>query len=45
MCSRARLYPGVGEIKLRRLAALFLMLALAGCAQVTTGPRQAPYAP
>jgi hypothetical protein len=27
------------------LAALFVMLALGGCAQATTGPGQAPYAP
>jgi hypothetical protein len=29
----------------RRLAALFLLLALGGCAQMATGPGQAPYAP
>jgi hypothetical protein len=28
-----------------RLAALFVMLALAGCAQGVTGQAQAPYAP
>jgi hypothetical protein len=27
------------------LAAVLVLLALAGCAQVTTGQRQAPYAP
>jgi hypothetical protein len=29
----------------RRLAALFLILALVGCAQAATGQGQAPYAP
>jgi hypothetical protein len=29
----------------RRLAALFLLLALGGCAQAETGPGQAPDAP
>jgi hypothetical protein len=29
----------------RRLAALFLVLAVAGCAQATTGQGQAPPAP
>jgi hypothetical protein len=29
----------------RRLAALFLILALGGCAQVPTGSGQEPYAP
>lgn len=42
---RARLSSGVSEIKLRRLAAMFLILALAGCAPVATGQGPAPYAP
>ena len=29
----------------KRLAALFLILALAGCAPVAMGPGQAPYTP
>jgi hypothetical protein len=29
----------------RRLAAVLVILALVGCAQVATGQRQAPYAP
>jgi hypothetical protein len=29
----------------RRFAALVVILALGGCAQVATGQRQAPYAP
>jgi hypothetical protein len=45
MCGHARLSSGVSEIKLRRLATLFLLLALGGCTQVATGPGQEPYAP
>jgi hypothetical protein len=29
----------------RRLAALFVILALVGCAPVATGPEQVPYTP
>ena len=45
MCGRARLSSDVSEIKVRRLAALFLVLALGGCAQVASGQGQAPDAP
>jgi hypothetical protein len=45
MCGRARLSSDVSEIKLRQLAAVFVILALVGCAQVATGQVQAPYAP
>jgi hypothetical protein len=45
MCGHARLSSDVSEIKLRRLAALFLLLALGGCTQVPTEPGQEPYAP
>jgi len=45
MCGRARLSSDVSEIMLGRLAALFLILALGGCAQVAAGPGQAPDAP
>jgi hypothetical protein len=43
MGGRARLSSDVSEIKLMRLAVLFLVLALAGCAQAATGQGQAPY--
>ena len=38
---------GVGGLMLlrRRMAALFVVLALAGCASVVSGPGQAPNAP
>jgi hypothetical protein len=45
MCGRGRLSSDVTEIKLRRLAALFIILALVGCAPVATGQGQAPDAP
>jgi hypothetical protein len=45
MCSRVRLSSDVSEIKLRRLAALFLILGLGGCAEVATGQGQEPQAP
>ena len=48
-CQKQRPQPGradLGAMNLRRsLAALFVLLALSGCAQVTAGKAQAPYDP
>ncbi len=42
MCGRARLSFEISGIKVRRLAAVFVLLTLAGCAQMAAGQGQVP---